>query len=213
MRQKQESWFDNYYDFKLAQKWPNEAVYMGSFFGRFGKLQRALTKLDVVDEKSYFNLPNAKNIFCPEAPYRSSIDGGKWSYKKNQAFWAGAIKAKREFLLLSPLHLYEKKIIKGQGDGTISELLWLSDNDYIFEAKNHLLIAKPPAYEITNPIIYDYAYMRTDNKLLRQAIKKFLQKVPSELLDLSSNAEINLSSNMNEETPKPNLNWYSCNIL
>ncbi|WP_419421293.1 hypothetical protein ACNVED_15600 (plasmid) [Legionella sp. D16C41] len=216
MQRKRETKFNQFYDFKTAQKWPNEPVYMGSFKGPLGDIQHSLAKPTINNEITYFKLPGAKNIFYPEAAYRLSIDSGKWSYKKNQAYWAGAMIAKRKFQLLTPLHFYKNKLASYWGGGTVSELLWLSDNGYIFEAKNGLLIARPPVHKIIKPILHNYAYMNKQDPILRQAMNNFLQKVPLSLLNLSiKTSEVNDCQNQDKQTEQPQINesFKLCNIL
>jgi len=83
---------------------------------------------------------------CVLYPERRQVGAVReeWTYEKNQAFWAGAIDANREFILVTPIEHYA-----GSLGFAVKEMLWLVDNGYTFapeEANLNRTRAIPPHF-------------------------------------------------------------------
>ncbi|CAL7963473.1 hypothetical protein GAMM_40290 [Gammaproteobacteria bacterium] len=98
-------------------------------------------------------------VLYPESPTRK--DGRKWTYEKNQAFWAGAIDSNRDFLLINNINDYK------MCGGTIDELLWLKDNGYEFSMNEDNTVLATPSVTIRSEehIIINYSAMKTQDKI------------------------------------------------
>ncbi|MBX3709102.1 MAG: hypothetical protein KIT56_00690 [Gammaproteobacteria bacterium] len=101
-----------------------------------------------------------------------------WSYEINMAFWAGIIDQKRSLLLLTDIKQYPKK--NGEKSGTISELLWLQDNEYTFAPNPNdpmTTYCYPPKDASTPSVIIDYRFVNSNDSLNR------VRKLRDEVLD------------------------------
>ncbi len=121
-----------------------------------------------------------------------------WSYKKNQAFWAGAIEKRRPLVLCSPYHMYNQA-----SNTTIHEMLWLHDNGYTFEpimtgtaSSDYInqikIIAVPPSSQLEkgNEIkIIDY--LKKSDQILELYNKNIITPLVEKIY--SSNTTLKLS--------------------
>ncbi len=119
--------FRNQFDFQLAKKSKGPI-----YFGSLTEL-RLKGKIDDVHAKGDRSIWFGQVLATgPNALWRE-FDGNRWTLDKNKAFWAGAIKERRRFMLLTDIRFYQKR--DGSidiGKGTCKELLWLLDCGYSF---------------------------------------------------------------------------------
>lgn len=130
-------------------------------------------------EKSEKNSRYYGRVFYPER--RDDGDGKEiWTYKKNRAFWAGAIDAKKEFVLVTPIEHYQDGFISG----TVSEILWLHDNGYSFgPVKNNPFKTGiiPPERAKTNSFVKNYEKIiqlgPNNEEILANRLKAIIERV------------------------------------
>ena len=90
-------------------------------------------------------------VLCPEM-----YDGEEWTYEHNKAFIAGAIEARRSFIIVSDLDTASAPLRNGY---TADELFWLKDNGYTFKPNpsNSLqTLAEPPMDRTCPTFICNY---------------------------------------------------------
>jgi hypothetical protein len=184
------------------QEWKNEET--GKVIRSPG-LKRDLGPDDVLDDYKKdidINLTNSQYYGCAFYPEKTLDKKGatrEQIYEMNKAFIAGAIDANREFILVTDINHY-----RGVGGTTVDELLWLSDNGYIFEPvpdniKQTKAIRTNPAPEC---IIKDYKSGRglgIDKNQMNQRLKEIKGQILDSRAALHATVEASTTTSTSTE--------------
>lgn len=140
-----------------------EATSTGDFvyFGSRYDLNKFYSDIDL-------NLESSKYLGCVLYPERKSREDNIWTYEKNMAFWAGIIDRKRSLKLFTPIQNYPNK--QNEVSGTISEILWLTDNGYTLKpctSNRRITLFYPPSVQPIEKTIVDYSIINKDEVLQR----------------------------------------------
>lgn len=167
--------YRNMYDFHLGSSKPDFPVYFGSAKNVENIRKQIMDKLVNLDQQSYEECTEKYQILCSEAKGRKAIDRKyndpapcEWTIEKNEAFWAGAMRMNRTFVLTNSIENYFDNIneviskkSKTSAKGTVNELIWLMDNGYSFrQDEENNLIAKRSASSFSD--------IKIDNKIYGQ---------------------------------------------
>lgn len=135
----------------LEGKMPTDDMYV--YLGTYNKNKKYKYREDQTLDKKINDPDFLGKILHPEGRKEN------WTYGKNQAFIAGAIDARKTFVLVTPIRHYLNNTFPTR---TKHEILWICENGYSMIKNRNNIMFRPTKYREKNSTIQDYSKIDAD---------------------------------------------------